>query len=127
MWKSELLELVKQFIHPAWGITHFERIYELSIQLAEMANTDIDEDSLFAAAYLHDIGAFDPYSQKGKDHSEIAVIESEKILVSMDFPEEKIALVKDITAGMALLAVIFSAIIGIIIFFPYFKELVIKN
>ncbi len=96
MWKSELLELVKRFIHPAWGITHFERIYELSIQLAEMANTDIDEDSLLAAAYLHDIGAFDPYSQKGKDHSEIAVIESEKILISMDFPEEKISLVKDI-------------------------------
>ena len=96
MWKSELLELVKPFNHPAWGITHFERIYELSIKLADMENTDIDEDSLFAAAYLHDIGAFDPYSQKGKDHSEIAVIESEKILVSMDFPEEKIALVKDI-------------------------------
>ncbi|NVM16811.1 MAG: HD domain-containing protein [Candidatus Lokiarchaeota archaeon] len=96
MWKSDLLEIVKPLIHPAWGITHFERIYELSILLADMANTVIDKDSLFAAAYLHDIGAFDPYNQKGKDHSEVAVNESEKILKSIDFPREKIALVKDI-------------------------------
>ncbi len=96
MWKSKLLELVKPFNHPAWGGTHFERVYELSIQLANMQNADIDEDSLFAAAYLHDIGAFDPYSKKGQDHSEIAVKESEEILLAINFPKEKIALVKDI-------------------------------
>lgn len=95
MWKSELLELVKTFNHPAWGITHFERIYELSIQLASMKKIDIDKDSLFAAAYLHDIGAFEPYNKKGEDHTDIAVKESEDILLSMNFPEEKIALVKD--------------------------------
>ena len=96
MWKSKLLEFVKNFTHPAWGITHFQRVYELSIQLANMQNADIDEDSLFAAAYLHDIGAFDPYSKKGQDHSEIAVKESEEILLAINFPKEKIALVKDI-------------------------------
>jgi len=96
MWKSKLLELVEPFKHPAWGEKHFERVYELSIQLANMQNADIDEDSLFAAAYLHDIGAFDPYSKKGQDHSEIAVNVSEKILLSINFPKEKIALVKDI-------------------------------
>jgi len=96
MWKSKILELVKPFNHPAWGGTHFERVYELSIQLANMQNADIDEDSLFAAAYLHDIGAFDPYNKKGQDHSEIAVKESEEILLAINFPKEKIALVKDI-------------------------------
>ncbi|MFW9951153.1 MAG: HD domain-containing protein, partial [Candidatus Thorarchaeota archaeon] len=45
---------------------------------------------------LHDIGAFDPYNRKGEDHSEVAVKESEKILKSIAFPEEKIPLVKDI-------------------------------
>jgi len=96
MWKSKLIEFVKPFSHPAWGNKHFERVYDLSIKLASMQNADIDEDSLFAAAYLHDIGAFEPYSQEGEDHSEIAVNESEEILLNINFPKEKIALVKDI-------------------------------
>ncbi len=96
MWKSKLLEFVKPFTHPAWGITHFKRVYELAIKLVEKQNLDVDRDLLFAAAYLHDIGAFEPYRQKGKDHSDVAIENCSEILLSMDFPEVKIDLVKDI-------------------------------
>lgn len=96
MWKSKLIEFAKQFNHSAWGNEHFERVYDLTIQLANIESTDTDEDSLFAAAYLHDIGAFDPYNQEGQEHSEIAVNKSEEILLSINFPKEKIHLVKDI-------------------------------
>jgi uncharacterized protein len=56
----------------------------------------VDNDPLFAAAYLHDMGAFRPYSKKNIDHSEVAVENCDNILRSTDFPPEKIALVKDI-------------------------------
>ena len=96
MWKSKLLEFVKPFAHPAWGITHFRRVYELAIKLAEKQNLDVDRDSLFAAAHLHDIGAFEPYRQKGKDHSDVAIENCSEILLSIGFPKGKIDLVKDI-------------------------------
>ncbi len=99
MWKSKLLEFVKPFTHPAWGITHFQRIYELATKLAEKEKLDVDRDSMFAAAYLHDIGAFEPYSQKGKDHSEVAIENCSEILLSIGFPEDRIDLVKDIIKG----------------------------
>jgi len=96
MWKSKLLEFVKPFTHPAWGATHFQRVYELAISLVEKQNLDVDRDLLFAAAYLHDIGAFEPYRQEGKDHSEVAIERCPEILLSIGFPKYKINLVKDI-------------------------------
>ncbi|MFX0148508.1 MAG: HD domain-containing protein [Candidatus Hodarchaeota archaeon] len=96
MWKSKLLEFIKNFEHPAWGKPHFERIYEMSIKLAELNEVEVDKDALFAAAYLHDIGAFTPYYSKEKDHSEIAVKECREILSSIGFPSNKIPLVKDV-------------------------------
>lgn len=96
MWKQKLLDITKQFEHPAWGISHFKRIYDLSLELAKAQNFDVDDDSLYAAAFLHDIGAFEPFSQKGKDHSDVAVEACDDILGSTDFPAEKVPLVKDI-------------------------------
>ncbi len=96
MWKEKIRELVKEFKHPAWGFSHFTRVYELSIELAKAQQAEIDHNSLYAAAYLHDIGAFKPYSQKGKDHSDVAIENCDEILGSTDFPSDKIPLVKDI-------------------------------
>lgn len=96
MWKKKILDLVKDFKHPAWGFSHFSRIYELSLELAKTLQFEINKDALFAAAYLHDIGAFNPYRQKDKDHSDVAIENCNEILGSTDFPSEKIPLVKDI-------------------------------
>ncbi|MHA1931140.1 MAG: HD domain-containing protein [Promethearchaeota archaeon] len=96
MWKEKILELTKEFKHPAWGVSHFKRIFELSLELAKSQLNNIDSEALFAAAYLHDIGAFDPYSKEGIDHSEVSIENCDEILSSTDFPSAKIPLVKDI-------------------------------
>ena len=96
MWKEKIVELVKEFKHPAWGFSHFTRVYGLSIDLAKAQQVEVDNDALYAAAYLHDIGAFKPYRQKGKDHSDVAIENCDEILGSTDFPSNKIPLVKDI-------------------------------
>jgi uncharacterized protein len=99
MWKQQLLAFTEKFEHPAWGTSHFQRIYELSLQLAKEQNIDVDQDALFAAAYLHDIGAFEPYRQPEIDHAKRSIQLVEDILTTMDFPSEKIPLVKDIIDG----------------------------
>jgi putative nucleotidyltransferase with HDIG domain len=96
MWKDKLIEIVKDFKHPAWGFSHSTRVFEFSLELAKIQELEIDDEALYAAAYLHDIGAFDSYRQKGKDHSDVAIENSDDILTSIDFPSEKISLVKDI-------------------------------
>lgn len=99
MWKQKLLTFTEKFKHPAWGTPHFQRIYELSLQLAKAEGVDIDQDALFAAAYLHDIGAFGPYKKPEVDHAERSVQVVEEILTSIGFPSERISLVKNIIRG----------------------------
>ena len=99
MWKQQLLAFTEKLQHPAWGTSHFQRIYELSIQLAKEQNIDVDQDALFAAAYLHDIGAFEPYRRPEIDHAVRSIQLVEEILTQMGFPSEKIPLVKDIIQG----------------------------
>ncbi len=96
MWREKLIDFVKDFEHPAWGISHFTRVYELTLKLAEMKKLDIDQDSLFAAAYLHDMSAFEPYRKKNVDHADAAAESCEDVLISIGFPSDKIDLVRDI-------------------------------
>lgn len=99
MWKKKLLSFAEQFEHPAWGISHFKRVYGMSLHLAELQNMEVDKDCLFAAAYLHDIGAFEPYRLSGVDHAEISANIADEILSGIGFPTEKITLVKEIIRG----------------------------
>ena len=96
MWKERLLALAEGLKHPAWGIAHSRRVHELAMQLACERNEEIDEDALFAAAYLHDIGAFEPYKRAGTDHAERSAQVVRELLESFGFPEESIPLVQGI-------------------------------
>lgn len=99
MWKNRLLASTEEFKHPAWGVSHSQRVYELSLQLAMEPGIDVDQDALFAAAYLHDMGAFEPYKRPGVDHAERSVQVIEEFLDSVGFPLDRTSLVKDIIRG----------------------------
>jgi uncharacterized protein len=47
--------------HPAWGLSHSVRDYELAKELAAADQVTLDDDVLYAAAYLHDVAAFAPF------------------------------------------------------------------
>ncbi|NHJ21302.1 MAG: HD domain-containing protein [Candidatus Lokiarchaeota archaeon] len=96
MWRDELIKFAAAFKHPAWGFSHFKRVNNLTLDLAKSQQIKIDEDAIFAAAYLHDIGAFHPYKKKGRNHSEVAMEQCDDILQRIGFPSEKIFKVKDI-------------------------------
>lgn len=98
MWKNNIINFAKKFNHPAWGFSHFNRVYGLCKEISK-DYIDVDMDSLFAAAYLHDIGAFEPYKKNDIDHTDSSIEVVASILKDADFPEEKIKLVQEIIKG----------------------------
>jgi uncharacterized protein len=98
MWQDQLLAFAKKHDHPAWGVAHSERIYRLSLSLAE-GQGPIDREALYAAAYLHDVGAFVAFRREGADHAERSCDLMPEICSSVSFPAEKVALVQEIARG----------------------------
>ena len=69
-WKMVVYEFATSKLeHSAWGFQHSERDYQLALLLAESEGLLIDRDVLFAAAFLHDLGAFEPFAVAGAEHS----------------------------------------------------------
>lgn len=98
MWQDELQALVKQHDHPAWGSAHCERVFRLSLSLAE-SQGQADREALFAAAYLHDVGALAAFRLPGVDHAERSLELMPELLGAAGFPAAKIGMVQDIARG----------------------------
>lgn len=99
-WKLTVYEFVAENQqHTAWGLEHSERDYLLALELAEKENLELDQDVLFAAAFLHDMGAFEPYSARGSDHSQVAADSMAEILEPTGFPMDKLPLVQGAALG----------------------------
>jgi uncharacterized protein len=99
-WKQTIYDFAKTNLkHPAWGWSHSERDYKLALEIAGSENLKIDKDVLFAAAFLHDIGAIEPFSREGVDHSARSTEVSEEILRKAGFPMDKFPAVKDAILG----------------------------
>ena len=82
------------FKNPAWGLSHSERDYELASQLAASDHVVLDDDVLFAAAYLHDMAAFKPWEVEGKDHSDVGAMTIDIVLKGTSFPANKLEAVR---------------------------------
>lgn len=99
-WKQKVYEYAQiNVIHSAWGIAHSERDYQVSIALAEQEGIKIDTDILFAAAFLHDIGAIDPFRKKDVEHSIRSIEIIEPLLQTYGFPMQKWPKVKAAILG----------------------------
>lgn len=80
--------------HPAWGLSHSVRDYELAKELAAADQVTLDDDVLYAAAYLHDVAAFAPFSEADGDHQDEAARIVESMLAGTGFPMAKIEAVR---------------------------------
>ena len=96
MYRESISQFAERFQHPAWGINHFKRVYSMSLKLAEAEKVDLDEEAIFAAAFLHDMGAFEPFKDSLIDHADRSTQLCVDKLLQFKFPAQKIALVKDI-------------------------------
>lgn len=84
----------KNLVHFAWGYEHGIRDYLLSVKLAQEDAAKVDDDVLFAAGLLHDIGGFPPYEKEGVDHAVRSAEVIEPVLRAAGFPMEKTDAVK---------------------------------
>lgn len=93
-WKVTIYEIARaKFKHPAWGWQHSERNYRIALQLAQGDGLKIDDDVLFAAAFMHDMAAFQPCADAKMEHGDCAAMESEAVLRAAGFPMQKYAAV----------------------------------
>jgi hypothetical protein len=95
-WRQKVQAFAAEhFKHPAWGYSHAVRDYRLARELAESDHVQLDDDVLFAAAYLHDMGMFAPWRDPKRDHADVAVDTVASVLKGSGFPMEKIAKVQN--------------------------------
>jgi HD superfamily phosphodiesterase len=80
--------------HPAWGLSHSVRDYELAKELAAADQAALDDDVLYAAAYLHDVAAFPAFKKSFVDHQDQAAKIVESMLAGTGFPMSKIEAVR---------------------------------
>jgi uncharacterized protein len=99
-WKVKLYELThSKFLHPAWGWQHSERDYLMAVRLAQGDGLQVDEDVLFAAAFLHDMSAFMPCKGPKMEHGECAARQAHAMLAGTGFPMQKLAAVQAAERG----------------------------
>jgi HD superfamily phosphodiesterase len=84
----------KHFKNPAWGYSHCMRDYALARELAAADHVALDDDVLFAAAYLHDMAAFKPWENEKLDHSDVGAELVNTVLEGTGFPMAKINAVR---------------------------------
>jgi HD superfamily phosphodiesterase len=89
MWRESIEAKVGSLKHPAWGPEHCRRLYMLCREISALENLPVDDDIVFAAAWLHDIGSFDEFCV-GETPPECAALAADKLLKRSDFPAEKL-------------------------------------
>jgi len=96
-WRTNVRAFAEAHLqHTAWGPAHGRRDYEMTLSLARAEGVAVDDDALYAAAYLHDMGGIPPYAKAGVDHGDRSIQLVDSVLRDAGFPMEKSALVKEI-------------------------------
>lgn len=93
-WRDRVLSFgVNNFNHI--GFSHVQRDYALAKSLAAADHVTLDDDVIFAAAYLHDMGAFPTWAEPKKDHSDTGAAKIDIVLSDTDFPKSKLERVRE--------------------------------
>lgn len=93
-WREQVVNYIREAARPVDKFGHQPRLYRLACQLAE--TEPFDDDVLFAAAWMHDLGVF--LGHRPEDLAELArwnhvpytVEKTAQLLSAWGFPKEKI-------------------------------------
>jgi len=93
-WRVSVVDYIHVEAQPADKFGHQPRLYALTTQLAE--GQDCDDDVLFAAAWMHDLGVFlghrpsDPAELASWNHVPYTIARSRELLCGWGFPAAKL-------------------------------------
>jgi uncharacterized protein len=98
-WRASVIDYIRAEAQPADKFGHQPRLYALATQLAE--GQDCDDDVLFAAAWMHDLGVFlghrpsDPAELVRWNHVPYTIARSRELLSGWGFPAGKLEAVAE--------------------------------
>jgi uncharacterized protein len=98
-WRESVAEYIRVEATPADKYGHQPRLYSLAAKIGE--GTQFDDDVLYAAAWMHDLGVFlghrpaDPEELARWDHVPYTIARSRELLPGWGFPEEKLTAVAE--------------------------------
>src|SRR5438445_2133262 len=99
-YRKAVRDYIRANANPREKFSHQPRLYHLAAQLAE--GRPFDDDVLFAAAWMHDLGVFighrpeEPAALTSWDHVAYAIAKTPDLLREFGFPNEKIPAVLEV-------------------------------
>jgi uncharacterized protein len=93
-WRESVIAYIRAEAQPKDKFGHQPRLYALACRLAE--GMVFDDDILFAAAWMHDLGVFlghrpqDPEQLASWDHVPYTIARARELLTGWGFPPEKL-------------------------------------
>jgi uncharacterized protein len=95
-WRASVVEYIGREAQPRDKFGHQPRLYALACKIGEGEGVACDDDIVFAAAWMHDLGVFtghrphDPGELAGWDHVPYTISRTRELLAGWGFPAEKI-------------------------------------
>lgn len=95
-WRASVVEYIRREAQPKDKFGHQPRLYALACKIGEGEGIAYDDDIVFAAAWMHDLGVFlghrpeDPEALARWDHVPYTVARTRELLAGWGFPTEKI-------------------------------------
>jgi uncharacterized protein len=99
-WRESVTTYIRAEALPADKFGHMPRLYALTRQVGH--GLSVDDDILFAAAWMHDLGVFlghrpqNPEELARWDHVPYTIARSSELLAGWGFPAEKLDAVADV-------------------------------
>jgi uncharacterized protein len=93
-WRDKIAAFAKNNLQEDLFYSHSRRDYALAKELAADDHVTLDEDVIFAAAYLHDMGAVSAFAEPKKDHADVSAAKIDLVLGGTDFPKAKLDAVR---------------------------------
>ncbi len=99
-WRGCLVDYIRAQARPVDKFGHMPRLYALAARISE--GISHDDDVLFAAAWMHDLGVFighrpeEPEALKAWNHVPYTIAQARALLPAWGFPPEKLDAVAEV-------------------------------
>jgi uncharacterized protein len=101
-YRTALVEFIRAEARPPDKFSHQARLYQLASMIGRAEGRAFDDDVVFAAAWLHDLGVFighrpeDVKTLAAWDHVAYAIAKAPDVLGRLGFPGHKVAAVLEV-------------------------------
>jgi hypothetical protein len=93
-WRDKVTAFAAKNLQENLSYSHSRRDYVLAKNLAAADHVTLDEDVIFAAAYLHDMGDASAFADRKKNHADVGAAKIDIVLAKTDFPMAKLEAVR---------------------------------